>query len=464
MSNNLVQHFVNSCSVFSKRRLPELANNIFETNKFAKIYSKIEVGQGKPEQPNNQNLGIFSKDFIRKDSEILRISTEKAITGLQLHDSKYREASNLDRKINKMVEEVTAKDEYNRLRLPQDIKIISQVFTAALDKNFQVHDYSSFLQSTTMPINPLLLNPNDAKFVYTKRLKSSIKSMYQYFNLLSDKVCNEIFPAVDKRMFYHLMMMIRSRGLCFNPQKPLEFNYGDVKIQCPIVDLMNHSFTNNCVIDGDYSNMSDTSYIVVRAANDIMPGEELTLNYGNFSSLELFTRFGMLYENNPHDNLEVELSNEKLEEYSTKLYDLKFKILRTGPDFDYDTIKIYSNRFHKNYLSSLRILFLSEDDVKRKPSIASNIYMNFEEEISQNNEMLLTNYLYDSFKSELDEINQAKEKLIMEGVKLYKVDAPNNPAEIKQNLLISVQENEEKILLKNLDFFAKRQQELINRV
>ena len=78
--------------------------------------------------------------------------------------------------------------------------------------------------------------------------------------------------------------------------------------------------------------------------------------------------------------------------------------------------------------------------------------------------MLLTNYLYDSFKSELDEINQAKEKLIMEGVKLYKVDAPNNPAEIKQNLLISVQENEEKILLKNLDFFAKRQQELINRV
>ena len=145
---------------------------------------------------------------------------------------------------------------------------------------------------------------------------------------------------------------------------------------------MNHSFTNNCVIDGDYSNMSDTSYIVVRAANDIMPGEELTLNYGNFSSLELFTRFGMLYENNPHDNLEVELSNEKLEEYSTKLYDLKFKILRTGPDFDYDTIKIYSNRFHKNYLSSLRILFLSEDDVKRKPSIASNIYMNFEEEIS----------------------------------------------------------------------------------
>ena len=72
--------------------------------------------------------------------------------------------------------------------------------------------------------------------------------------------------------------------------------------------------------------MSDTSYVVVKAKSDIMPGEELTVNYGNFSNQDLFTRFGIFYENNPHDVIELELDSEKLEEYSTKLYDLKFKI------------------------------------------------------------------------------------------------------------------------------------------
>jgi len=49
------------------------------------------------------------------------------------------------------------------------------------------------------------------------------------------------------------MMGIRSRGLCFTPEDPLKFSNRDVKMLVPFVDLINHSFTNNTVIDGDYS-------------------------------------------------------------------------------------------------------------------------------------------------------------------------------------------------------------------
>ena len=102
----------------------------------------------------------------------------------------------------------------------------------------------------------------------------------------------------------------------------------------------------------DYSQMADKSYVVVRSTRDIKEGEELTINYGHFDNVNLFTRFGFMYPDNPHDYIEIELDQDKLEEYASILYHLKLKILKTGPDMDFDKIKIYGNRFQKNYLTS----------------------------------------------------------------------------------------------------------------
>ena len=79
----------------------------------------------------------------------------------------------------------------------------------------------------------------------------------------------------------------------------------------PIIDLMNHSFNNNCKIVGEYSRMSDKSYCLVQATRDIQFGEELSINYGNFNNLELFSRFGFIEKQNPHDTLKIDLDEDK---------------------------------------------------------------------------------------------------------------------------------------------------------
>ena len=76
--------------------------------------------------------------------------------------------------------------------------------------------------------------------------------------------------------------------------------------------------------------MSDKSYCVVQSTRDIEIGEELTLDYGMFNNLELFTRFGFISENNPHDSLKIELDEDRLAEFSSILFDLKKQILRSG--------------------------------------------------------------------------------------------------------------------------------------
>lgn len=194
-------------------------------------------------------------------------------------------------------------------------------------------------------------------------------------------------------MFFHLMMVIRSRGLCFTPEDPLRFTNRDTKILSPIVDLLNHSFSYNCFLEGDYSQMSDKSYVLVRSNRDIKAGEELTLNYGNYDTFGFFMRYGFYTKNNPYDFIELDLDHGMLEKYSVVMYDLKFKILRNGPEVDFDRLKLFPNKFEKKYLNSLRIWFLTEQDLVEQPGLASNLYMHFDREVSINNELLVTEYL-----------------------------------------------------------------------
>jgi len=94
------------------------------------------------------------------------------------------------------------------------------------------------------------------------------------------------------------------------------------------------------------------------------------------------------------------LDHDKLEQYSSVLYDLKYKILKTGPEMDFDRIKIYENRFQKNYLTSLRIFFLTQDDIKERPELASKLYMHFDQEISNNNELMVVEYMLEMIGNE----------------------------------------------------------------
>ena len=116
MSNPFAKHLINSCKKFPRRLLPNLANDLFNTYDYARIYHKIEVDQSSIASRHNtdQNLGIFSPGSIPKNSIIFRVSTEKAITGLEILDSDFNKARTLEHRIDKVNNELTQRGEYNR--------------------------------------------------------------------------------------------------------------------------------------------------------------------------------------------------------------------------------------------------------------------------------------------------------------------------------------------------------------
>lgn len=174
-------------------------------------------------------------------------------------------------------------------------------------------------------------------------------------------------------------------------------------------------------------------------------------------------RYGFYAKNNPHDFIELDLDHSMLEEYSVVMYDLKFKILRNGPEVDFDRIKLFPNKFEKKYLNSLRIWFLTEQDLVDQPGLASNLYMHFDREVSINNELLVTEYLLSIIGLELDKLNLAKEDKIKAGLDLAPVGEPRDIKEYRVGILLQMQEGENNILLKNKQFFETKKQELINK-
>lgn len=210
-----------------------------------------------------------------------------------------------------MTEELTQKEDYNKLVLPQTLILVSQMFTQAIDQKLSLHNYSKFIFQSTLPLNPFGLNPNEIKYLYSEKLNNRLLGLFGYVNALSLKVLDTLFHSIDRQTFFHLLMVIRSRALCFDPEDPKHFDERSFKLLTPIVDLLNHSYENNCKIAPEYSMMSDKSFVNIIATKDIQPDEELTLNYGNYSNYELFMRFGFMVNNNPHDFLDLEIDSEK---------------------------------------------------------------------------------------------------------------------------------------------------------
>lgn len=93
----------------------------------------------------------------------------------------------------------------------------------------------------------------------------------------------------------------------FLPEHPKHFDTNSVLILCPVIDLVSHSFNNNCKLEGVFMQNEAESFVVLRSVKDIEVGEEFTINYGNYSNHEFLMKFGFLNRVNEFNELPINL-------------------------------------------------------------------------------------------------------------------------------------------------------------
>lgn len=62
------------------------------------------------------------------------------------------------------------KDDYNKLILPQSLKIVAQIVTQALNPEFTAHNYGTFLFNSKLDLSPLTLNQSELDHIYSDRI------------------------------------------------------------------------------------------------------------------------------------------------------------------------------------------------------------------------------------------------------------------------------------------------------
>ena len=72
----------------------------------------------------------------------------------------------------------------------------------------------------------------------------------------------------------------------------------------PVVDLINHSFEANCIIQ-DAAERGGPGAVAVVAATDVAAGEALRTNYGEIGNEQLLLNYGFVLDDNPYDTLSI---------------------------------------------------------------------------------------------------------------------------------------------------------------
>ena len=68
-------------------------------------------------------------------------------------------------------------------------------------------------------------------------------------------------PGVTINDALRCMSIIRSRALNFDVENPKAYDKDTVLVVCPLVDMINHSFNPNCVLEPYYNSFENESYV-----------------------------------------------------------------------------------------------------------------------------------------------------------------------------------------------------------
>ena len=261
-------NFINSFQKVSKEYI-ELISWLKENG--AIISNKISINE-----KNIENRFIYTNSKIKKGEEIIFIPDKVILSFQNIRIAKFcRKAYGIsnDNDFNCIVYFLTI-DRENK-------------------KSFFTPYYKYF---PNIKLNHSILNYSGKKIL--KYLHTGIDdeiriAQYFYEKALEPLEENENLGTIDEKFkdnFKENFFYVTSRNFIRN--EPKDFSAKNCLV--PLLDLINHSFNFNC----KYNYIRKRQGFVLYSVRNINSEEEITINYGNLTNIELFVGYDFIIKNN----------------------------------------------------------------------------------------------------------------------------------------------------------------------
>ena len=106
----------------------------------------------------------------------------------------------------------------------------------------------------------------------------------------------------------------------------------------PFVDMVNHSFSSNAFVA-----WAQPGQITLKAKKWIPGYNEVLINYGEKSNVELMSAYGFTVPSNPHDSIEITLSESADEDVGVSTPSL-LSVLGVEGDIEKGHVRVINNR------------------------------------------------------------------------------------------------------------------------
>ncbi|CAK84264.1 unnamed protein product (macronuclear) [Paramecium tetraurelia] len=376
--------------------------------------------------------GMYAAQQVKANQQIMLISTEKCFTSVEFVGCDNRKSQELQTIASQIAHKICGGKVEQQYLVTGLLKIILQVFVHQKDQSLNHSPFANMIQP---PNTPLLWPQTVIDLISSRNLGSLIEgTLLQCQSMYNELQLSKVY-GLTALEFLKLFQAVRASLICFNPQKPKYFDMQSVQIVCPLVYQFDHSFDPNCFLDGCYLSHENMSFVDFSAKKQIEPGDKLTINYGNLSNHDLLMRHGITVEDNPYNEMPLDLDFTKAINYTEQLFEQKQKWLRQSEITNIERQTLYANKINVQLLQYLRIYFLTEEEFSKNPLLEFN---SFQEKISEENELLVKQFMIHNIKNILSTYKQISKPIGKELQDLFKI-----------------QKDEMTILQNNLTFFSK---------
>ena len=125
---------------------------------------------------------------------------------------------------------------------------------------------------------------------------------------------------ISEEEFLWALSTTSARSLVLNNENVTEMNDANaVSMIVPLMDMINHSETPNCIILPYHDKVDDQSYVTLQSIRPIEKGEQLTISYGSdMPNTHLIQKYGFVTRDNP---IKKTITNLPFHEYETIAYE-----------------------------------------------------------------------------------------------------------------------------------------------
>jgi hypothetical protein len=402
--------------------------------------------------------GLKALEHIHTNTEIMRIPIGTGLNGVDMVDMLEDERKKVLKQLCNNIASTIAPEGPERERMYQVQSLVWQVMhnsqyeeatNNALISAFPTEDLTQIIYMKQEHINHLSSLNMKIYISYTTHFYKSIYEMVKK---------ESIFDA-DLNFFIWAYNNVISRKLSVKSPKQ------SVEVILPILDYINHSSVDPNVTTVPYYDIKeDRSYVLLNSTREIQEGEQLFRFYGEDSNRNYMNKYGFFDKDNKRKDLnifytqhlfELILNEQIVQEYlylMKQAKPLKEKLFKNN-NVDLvvsDSIEIYPNKFDNEILKYLRIIFLSEEECIKAAG------HDFGQIFSMENEIKVFKFLKVIFDKHFS--------LIKNNNYTNKIDALgeiDNVDKFKVKNLLLLEEEEQFILSKNVEYINKKLNTLI---